>query len=228
MCIRDSFIHELSNGRFRFGIGVSHEPALKARGISSGKPLEDTRKFVAELRSTPRVGELPPIILAALRKKMINLSEEIAEGMVFANGARSHMKESLQAISEKARNSADFFIGDMIPTCINDDIKLAKAVNRKTLTSYAYLPNYRNYWKEAGYREEMEGIEAAISAGDRQKVQYFLTDSWLSDTTLFGSASQVREVVEAWFDAGIKTPILVPSSANGGQMIAFEEMLACW
>ena len=223
-----SFIHELSDGRFRFGIGVSHEPALKARGISSGKPLEDTRKFVAELRSTPRVGELPPIILAALRKKMINLSEEIAEGMVFANGARSHMKESLQAISEKARNSADFFIGDMIPTCINDDIKLAKAVNRKTLTSYAYLPNYRNYWKEAGYREEMEGIEAAISAGDREKVQYFLTDSWLSDTTLFGSASQVREGVEAWFDAGIKTPILVPSSANGGQMIAFEEMLAIW
>ncbi|RPG49332.1 MAG: LLM class flavin-dependent oxidoreductase [Gammaproteobacteria bacterium TMED1] len=223
-----SFIHELSDGRFRFGIGVSHEPALKARGISSGKPLEDTRKFVAELRSTPRVGELPPIILAALRKKMINLSEEIAEGMVFANGARSNMKESLQAISEKARNSADFFIGDMIPTCINDDIKLAKAVNRKTLTSYAYLPNYRNYWKEAGYREEMEGIEAAISAGDREKVQYFLTDSWLSDTTLFGSASQVREGVEAWFDAGIKTPILVPSSANGGQMIAFEEMLAIW
>ena len=148
--------------------------------------------------------------------------------MVFANGVRSHMKESLQAISEKARNSADFFIGDMIPVCINDDIKLAKAVNRKTLTSYAYLPNYRNYWKEAGYREEMEGIEAAISAGDREKVQYFLTDSWLSDTTLFGSASQVREGVEAWFDAGIKTPILVPSSANGGQMIAFEEMLAIW
>ena len=74
----------------------------------------------------------------------------------------------------------------------------------------------------------MEGIEAAISAGDREKVQYFLTDSWLSDTTLFGSASQVREGVEAWFDAGIKTPILVPSSANGGQMIAFEEMLAIW
>lgn len=223
-----SFIHELSGGRFKFGIGVSHEPALTARGISSGKPLEDTRKFVSELRSTPRVGELPPIILAALRKKMINLSEEIAEGMVFANGVRSHMKQSLQAISEKARNSADFFIGDMIPTCINDDIELAKAVNRKTLTSYAYLPNYRNYWKEAGYREEMEGIEAAIAVGDREKVQYFLTDKWLSDTTLFGSASQVREGVEAWFDAGIKTPILVPSSVNGGQMIAFEEMLAIW
>lgn len=221
-----SFIHEISGGRFRFGIGVSHEPALKSRGIDSGKPLTDTRTFVQELRDVPRAGEMPPIILATLRKKMIALSEEIGQGMVFANGARSHMAESLSVISDSARANDDFFIGDMIPTCISDDIEAAKAVNRKTLTSYAYLPNYRNYWKEAGYVEEMEGIEKALADGDREKVPHFLTDKWLADTTLFGTASQVRDGLEAWFDSGIKTPILVPSSAKGGQMVAFEEMLA--
>ncbi len=221
-----SFIHEVSDGRFRFGIGVSHAPALDARGISAGKPLSDTRKFVEDMRNAPRVGELPPILLATLRKKMIQLSEEISEGMVFANGARSHMGESLSVLSDEARNNDDFFIGDMIPTCISDDIEAAKAVNRKTLTSYAMLPNYRNYWKEAGYVEEMEGIEKAIEEGDRDKIPHFLTDKWLADTTLFGTASDVRDGVEAWFDAGVKTPILVPSSANGGQMVAFEELFA--
>lgn len=221
-----SFIHEISEGRFRFGVGVSHEPALRARGIAAGKPLTDTRKFVEDLRAVPRAGELPPIVLATLRKKMIALSEEIAEGMVFANGARSHMTESLSVISDAKKADDDFFIGDMIPTCINDDIEAAKAVNRKTLTSYAMLPNYRNYWKEAGYVEEMEGIEKAIADRDMEKVPHFLTDKWLADTTLFGSATRVRDELEAWFDAGIKTPILVPSSANGGQMVAFEEMLA--
>ncbi|MBC81020.1 MAG: hypothetical protein CMQ33_09325 [Gammaproteobacteria bacterium] len=223
-----SFIHEVSGGRFRFGIGVSHAPNLDARGISTGKPLTDTRAFVKELRDVPRVGELPPIVLATLRKKMIQLSEEIAEGMVFANGARSHMEDSLSVVSDQAKASSGFFIGNMIPTCITEDIEAAKAVNRKTLTSYAYLPNYRNYWKEAGYVEEMEGIERALADGDREKVPHYLTDKWLADTTLFGSATQVRDGVEAWFDAGIKTPILVPSSANGGQMVAFEEMLAIW
>jgi alkanesulfonate monooxygenase SsuD/methylene tetrahydromethanopterin reductase-like flavin-dependent oxidoreductase (luciferase family) len=163
-----SFIHEVSEGRFRFGIGVSHEPALRSRGIAAGKPLTDTRNFVEQLRAVPRAGELPPIILATLRKKMIGLSEEIGQGMVFANGARSYMSESLSSVSASARSSDDFFIGDMIPTCISDDIEAAKAVNRKTLTSYAMLPNYRNYWKEAGYVDEMNGIEAAIEAGDRQ------------------------------------------------------------
>ena len=221
-----SFIHEVSEGRFRFGIGVSHEPALRSRGIAAGKPLTDTRNFVEQLRAVPRAGELPPIILATLRKKMIGLSEEIGQGMVFANGARSYMSESLSSVSASARSSDDFFIGEMIPTCISDDIEAAKAVNRKTLTSYAMLPNYRNYWKEAGYVDEMNGIEAAIEAGDRDRIPHFLTDKWLADTTLFGTATQVRDGVEAWFDAGIKTPILVPSSAKGGQMVAFEEMLA--
>ena len=75
-------------------------------------------------------------------------------------------------------------------------------------------------------KQEMEGIEKAIEDGEMDKIPHFLTDKWLADTTLFGTATQVRDGVEAWFDAGIKTPILVPSSANGGQMVAFEELLA--
>jgi len=221
-----SFIHEVSGGRFRFGIGVSHEPALKPRGLSAGKPLTDTRNFVAEIKAVPRAGELPPIVLATLRKKMIALSEEIGDGMVFANGARSHMQDSLSVVSQAKRDDPEFFIGDMIPTCIDDDIEAAKAVNRRTLSSYAMLPNYRNYWKEAGYVEEMEGIEKALQEGDRDRIPTFLTDKWLADTTLFGTPAMVRDGVEAWYDAGIKSPILVPSSANGGQMKAFEELFA--
>ena len=70
---------------------------------------------------------------------MILLSEEIASGMVFANGALSHMSESLSVLSDESRKG-DFFIGNMIPTCISEDIQAAKAVNRRTLTSYAMLP----------------------------------------------------------------------------------------
>ena len=158
---------------------------------------------------------------------MIRLAEEIGDGMVFANGARSHMADSLSVLSDDARDG-DFFIGNMIPTCVSDDRAAAAAVNRRTLTSYAMLPNYRNYWKEAGYEEEMVGVEAAMAAGEPDRVPDCLSDRWLEDTTLFGSAAEVREGIEAWFDAGIKTPIIVPSSANGGQFVAFEEFFSIW
>ena len=222
------FIHEVSGGRFRFGVGVSHEPAMKRLGITQGKPLADMRQFVADLKAVPRVGEQPPIVLATLRQKMIKLAEEVGDGMVFANGARSHMATSLRVLQPESRSNGDFFIGNMIPTCVSDDEEAAKAINRRTLTSYAMLPNYRNYWKEAGYEEEMNAVEEAVAARDFDRVPDCLSDRWLADTTLFGSAAKVREGVEAWFDAGIKTPIIVPSSAHGNQLDAIAECFALW
>lgn len=223
-----SFIHEVSGGRFVFGIGVSHVPALARMGLSSGKPLGDMRKFVEGLRSAPRSGELPPIVLATLRKKMIALAAEIADGMVFANGARSHMAESLSVLPAEKREPGRFFVGNMIPTCISDDLAAAQAVNRRTLTGYVMLPNYRNYWREAGYVEEMDAVEKALQERDRERIPGLLSDRWLSDTTIAGPAAKVREEVEAWFDAGIRTPILVPSSAAGNQLKAFEEFFAAF
>ncbi len=223
-----AWLHEVSQGRFRFGVGVSHAPALNRMGITAGKPLSDMRKFVADMNAVPRVGELPPIVLATLRDKMIQLAQEVGGGMVFANGARSHMAHSLSNLSDTTKADEQFFIGNMIPTCISDDKAAAAAVNRKTLTSYAFLPNYRNYWKEAGYEEEMNAVEAAIAEKDFDRVPACLSDRWLADTTLYGSASEVREGIEAWFDAGIKTPIIVPSSASGGQMVALDEFFSLW
>ena len=78
----------------------------------------------------------------------------------------------------------------MIPTCIADDVEAAKAVNRRTLTRYTLLPNYRNYWKEAGYVEEMTAIETAATQGRQADIPSLMSDTWLADATLFGSASR--------------------------------------
>ena len=223
-----SLIHELSGGRFRFGIGVSHEPALDRLGVKAGPPLGDMRSFVSQLRSNPRAGELPPLVLATLRVKMIALAAEIAQGMVFANGSRSHMQASLATLPPERANDPAFFIGNMIPTCISDDVAAAAAVNRRTLIGYVSMPNYRNYWREAGYVDEMNTIEKAVVAKDFERIPSLMSDRWLADVTLFGPAARVREGLEAWYEAGIKTPILVPSSAAGNQMKAFEEMFACF
>jgi alkanesulfonate monooxygenase SsuD/methylene tetrahydromethanopterin reductase-like flavin-dependent oxidoreductase (luciferase family) len=223
-----AFMHEVSGGRFRLGIGVSHAPTHARMGVTPGKPLLDVASFVAKLRAHSGSGPLPPIILATLRQRMIALAGEIGDGMVFANGARSHMPASLAVLPQAKRSDPNFLIANMIPTCISDDIEAAKAVNRKTLTSYALLANYRNYWTEAGYVEEMGAIDRAISERRLEDVPKYLTDAWLADCTLFGPAHRVREGLESWRAAGIAMPIVVPSSAAGNQMRAFEELFAAF
>lgn len=223
-----AYIHEISGGRFRFGIGIAHGPSHIRMGVTPGKPLADIRSFVAKVRSYEGIGALPPIVLAALRKRMVALAGEIADGVVFANASRSHMAESLAVLPEAKRHNMNFMIANMIPTCICDDVERAKAVNRKNLVRYTTLPNYRNYWKEAGYVEEMAAIEIAIAAGREAEISSLMSDKWLADASLFGTAAQVRDGVAAWREAGVSTPILVPSSADGNQMKAVEEMFAAF
>jgi alkanesulfonate monooxygenase SsuD/methylene tetrahydromethanopterin reductase-like flavin-dependent oxidoreductase (luciferase family) len=220
-----ALIHEVSRGRFRFGIGISHGPAHQRLGLQVGKPLGDMRQFVTNLQAgAQQAGELPPIVLATLRTKMLQLAAELAQGAVWANAARSHMPRSLSVLPAEKRQNSAFFIGNMIPTCIADDTAAAAAVLRRVLTGYVRLPNYQNYWIEAGYEEEMLAMRQALAHNESEKLPELMSERWLRDVTLYGSVAEVREGIEAWYAAGVKTLIIVPSSTRGGQMVAFQEL----
>ena len=223
-----AYLHEVSGGRFQFGIGVAHAPAHQRMGITPGRPIADIRAFVAKVQSFEGIGQLPPIILAALRKRMVALAAEIADGLVFANAARSHIAASLAVLPADKRGDTNFFIGNRMRTCVCDDETEAKAVLRRTVTNYALMPNYRNYWKEAGYVEEMMAIENALANGHAEEIGRYLPDRWLADIALFGPAWKIREGVEAWRDAGIRTPVLVPLSADGDATTAIRDVFAAF
>jgi alkanesulfonate monooxygenase SsuD/methylene tetrahydromethanopterin reductase-like flavin-dependent oxidoreductase (luciferase family) len=217
-----SHINEMSDGRFRLGLGVSHGPVTDRLGVETGKPLADTSNYVAAMRANERFGgQLPPIYLATLRNKMLQLATDISEGAIWANASLSHMSQQLSEVPNAVRG--DFFLANMIPTVIDDDVEAARAVNRRTLTGYVSLPNYRNYWRAAGYVEEMDAIEAAIEAGNKDILPSLMSDKWLDDNTISGSASHVRARFEEWAHAGV-TPIAVMSSTTGGQVKAINQL----
>jgi alkanesulfonate monooxygenase SsuD/methylene tetrahydromethanopterin reductase-like flavin-dependent oxidoreductase (luciferase family) len=223
-----AYIHEVSGGRFRFGIGVAHGPMHQRLGITPGKPLADTRAFVEKLKSQDGIGALPPIVLAALRKRMVALAAEIADGVLFANASLSYLANSLSVVPSTKRADPDFLIGNMLPVCITDDGHAALALHRRRLERYVLLPNYRNYWKEAGYREEMAGIERALAENRRDDIPHFLTDRWIADNSLSGTAATVRDRLDEWYAAGLNTPVLVPNSVNGNQLTALDEIFAAF
>ena len=116
----------------------------------------------------------------------------------------------------------------MLPVCVSEDVDAAKALLRRRLVHYALLPNYRAYWKEAGYVDEMSAVEKAIADNRPDDIPKYLTDRWLADNTLFGPSAKVREGVEAWRAAGVNTPVLVPNSVAGNQITALKELFAAF
>lgn len=219
-----AYLHEVAGGRFRLGVGVTHGPVVRRLGVETGKPLSDMREYVDTMRAAgEQMGGLPPVVLATLRDKMVKLAVEVGDGVLWANASLSRMGHSLSLIPDEWR-SGGFFVGNMIPTVIDDDLDAARARHRKTLQGYVALPNYRNYWIDAGYEEEMAAVIAGLDAKDPDAVQAAMTDRWLDDCTLSGPAGRVRDGIEAWFDAGVTTPIVVPSSTSGGQAKALAEV----
>jgi alkanesulfonate monooxygenase SsuD/methylene tetrahydromethanopterin reductase-like flavin-dependent oxidoreductase (luciferase family) len=191
-------------------------------GIATGKPLSDMRAYVDGIRGAERAsGPLPPIWLATLRDKMLDLALDVAEGAIWANASLSYTPVQVARIPEDRREG--FALANMVPTVIDADHDAARAIHRRTLTGYVSLPNYRNYWKQAGYESEMVAIESALASGDRDALPGLMTDQWIDDCTISGSAGEVRERLDAWFDAGV-LPIAVMSSTTGGQLKAIGEL----
>lgn len=215
-------LHEVGGGRFRLGLGVSHTPVLDRIGVATGKPLADMRDYVAAIRRSERsAGPLPPILLAALRDKMLDLAVEIAQGALWANASFAHTPAQVARIPSDRREAMQ--LANMVPTVIDADLDAARAIHRRTLGRYVTLPNYRNYWKLAGHEAEMEAIETALAAGDRDGVTAAMSDRWIDDCTISGGADAVRERLAAWTATGV-TPIAVMSSTSGGQATAIREL----
>lgn len=218
-----SYLNEVSGGRFLLGLGVSHEPALDRMGVvNRGKPLADLRQYVEDLRANdPKPGDrdlgLPPLLFAALRDKMIALSTELGQGTIFANICLNDAARAVGRIPAERRESGHI-VANMIPTIVDDDKEAAANRHRESLVGYAMLPNYRNYWRTAGFEQEMDAFEKAIEDGDQKAIPSLMSERWLSSFTLYGSAEEVRDRTAAWVEAGVTTPILVPGAVKGGHL----------
>lgn len=225
-----SHINEVSGGRFAFGIGVSHGPVTQRLGVTTGKPLSDIREYVGALRANEKFGgALPPIYLATLRDKMLDLAVEIADGALWANASLRGIPTQVARIPAAKRDT--FFMANMIPTVISDDVEAARAVNRRTLVMYATLPNYRNYWRAVGHADQVDEFEHVLASSPREKLGEALTavmhDEWLDDCTISGPPALVRDRMSAWWSTGVM-PVAVMSAVDGGQAKGVANLLAAY
>src|SRR6266478_4694507 len=155
-------LQEVTGGRLRLGIGVSHRPMMEgALGLDMGKPLEVAREYVAVLRQAlrgqvehagpryrvtwqsgvPRLPAPPPIYLAGLGTAMLELAGEIADGVVLWLCAPAYIREhALPAIKRgrgKAGKALDGFeIVVSVPAAVTADRAAGREVFKIELTRY--------------------------------------------------------------------------------------------
>jgi probable F420-dependent oxidoreductase len=218
-----SLVEELHPGRFLLGLGVSHVPFHEKMGVRYGKPLSDMRRYVQNIRSVTEGVPCPPIIVAALRKRMSALAGEVGDGVMWANAALSHVPYSLAQIPPERRSS--MIISNSAPACVSEDRRAALAAIRRYLLFYLKLPNYQNYFVEAGYEEEVAAVRAAAGRGDDEGAMAAIPERMAADVALFGPPAEVRERAAAWEEAGITYLALDCVSTTGNPIRAAYEIM---
>lgn len=201
MAATANLIHELGNGRFILGLGVGHGPILQQFGYVPEAPIAHLRRYVEALRAAASDRPLPAIVFAALRKRMTALAGELADGVLFANAARSHIPISLREIPAATR--ANFRIGNFAPCYVAEDRSEALTAVRRALTNFMTLPNYQRYFIEAGYADAVAQGRAAIEADDQPQLEASISERMAADICVFGTPAEIRAQVAAFREAGV-------------------------
>src|SRR5208282_4316075 len=109
-------VQDAAAGRFILGLGVSHRPALEARGIDMGNGRDRLRRDTEIIRDTLR-GEPTavfgmsfrapkhpvPIYFAALALETARLGGELADGLMLYLCPPERMKRSIDAANKVAK-----------------------------------------------------------------------------------------------------------------------------
>jgi probable F420-dependent oxidoreductase len=144
---------ELAPDRFILGLGVSHSHLVSnQRGHDYGKPLTTMRNYLEAVDKALYMGTQPkndaPIVLGALRDKMLELSATKAQGAHPYLVTPEHTKRARGVIGPDALLCPEQMVVNVT------DAEEARAIARTNLAVYMRLPNYQNNLKQFGFEDK--------------------------------------------------------------------------
>jgi probable F420-dependent oxidoreductase len=195
-------LSEATHGRFILGLGVSHPHlAQRLRGHHYDKPLTRMREYLAAYRAAIWKGPMapePPILLAALRPRMLELS------VTEANGAYPYLVTPARVAEMRAIMDAAAPGGTLAVTMaavLETDASAARAAARAYLADYLRTPNYQASWS-------LQGFDAA----DWEKPG---SDRLVDEMIAWGDVATLRERIAAFHAAGADHVAIIPLAPDG-------------
>jgi probable F420-dependent oxidoreductase len=219
---------DASGGRFVLGIGSS-SPAIVERWneVPFVKPLSKVRESVETLRPVLRgergVGGFKletapqheiPIVIAALRDRMVRLAAELGDGL-FCNflplSGVGHVVEQARGTDEIA---CRFF-------CLAGPEDATLGMAKWMFTAYGTTPVYAEFFRALGWADKLDPMLEAWNDGDRQRALELCPEDLVREIFVFGSPEAMKERLAEFEAAGITSfsLLLVGEPSGYGDLI---------
>lgn len=224
-------LDRLSNGRFTLGLGPSVRAWSEGFfGMPYGKPLEHLREVVELIRliiAKGHTGELKryegkyhrhdfrelqppppplrtdiPIWIAALRRPLVRLAAEIADGVIghpiwSVPWVTTRIPEALaEGLKRGGKKRSDIEFNVWLWVAVSQDRKEAVNDSRGIVAFYGGIAQYEEYFAAHGFREEARRLQEGVQRGDFLSVAHLVPDEMAETFVVCGTPDEVRRKVQ--------------------------------
>ena len=223
-----STVDTISNGRLILGLGTSSVPIVENfHGNSFDAPVQRMKEYVEIIRLalqgekinysgkiftlkdfsllTKPIRKEIPIYLAAINQKMVEMTWDIADGVIFYLRPKNEMKETISKMQKKKKIDTTL----QIITCIHEDEEKARNRAKKTLSFYIAVGKiYREFLQSTGYSDEVKIINEEYKKNGLDGLQEFVPEKMLDDLCIAGTSATAVKKLDTFRDIGIDLPII--------------------
>ena len=218
----------LSNGRLILGLGTSSLPIVEEfHGYKFENPIQRMKEYVEIIRMVLSGNKIQysgkifnlknftllikpyrthiPIYLAAVNQKMVDLTWDIADGVIFYLRPKKEMRQTIQKMQLKKKID----VTCQIITCVSDDSEMAINRAKQTLAFYIAVGKiYRDFLKNNGFSNEVSNIFEEFQKTGLKSIHELVTNSMLESLTICGTPENCKKQLNDFYQTGIDLPII--------------------
>ncbi len=210
------------------GLGTSSIPIIENfHGNSFESPIQRMKEYVEIIRMALRgekinysgkifslkdfslltkpVRKEIPIYLAAINHKMVEMTWDIADGVIFYLRPKNEMKNTISIMQKRKKIDTTL----QIITCIHNDDEKARNRAKKTLSFYIAVGKiYREFLQSTGYSDETQIIYDEYKKGGLNGLEKFVPEKMLDDLCIAGTPDIAIKKLNSFREVGIDLPII--------------------
>ncbi len=197
---------------------------LEGEAVSFAGEFFSASKF----RLGVRLGDRKPkIVLAALNEHMLRLAGEVADGVLLNYLPASHVPWAIEQVrvgEARTGNRCTIYAYVHVGVCERTDKTLEYA--RRDLFSYAVVDGYAKNFTKAGFGDDIETLRERHAARDREGALVAISETMVDAIDIIGDADHVRRAVQAYVDAGVDVPVIMPLPWGEDRLAVIHDTMA--
>jgi len=221
-------VDHISKGRLILGLGTSSNSIVEDfHGIDFKNPVSRMKEYVEIIKlvlsgqpvnHSGNIFNLKnftllikpyrqkiPIYLAAVNQKMVELTWNIADGVIFYLRPQEEMKKTIQKMQAKKKID----VSCQIITCVSEDIETAIERCKKTLAFYVSVGKiYRDFLTKNGFQNETKNIFEEFQKSGFSSNHELIPDKMLKSLTISGNPETCVRQLHKFRETNIDLPIL--------------------